>query len=418
MASESQEREQSAGPSGGGWRLRDVFLVAWMMAMLFCGGMLYPSVILPAATPVKGVLNRAGNPVGLDFVLFYAAGSLARDGRAVAAYDDRALSEAESRAAGRKITGLAWPYPPGMLLVVRPIASLPYLQAAMLWTALGVVSVALMVWRVSGQAALLMPLALCPAAAYAAMLGQVGLFAAALAGAGFLLLRSRSGLAGALLGILTLKIQLATLIPFCLLAGRHYRALFAFLAAGAAVQLLGVAYAGPAVIHEFLANANNALGHIAGSRELLIRHPTVFSAAVLAGGLRVALPLQILAGLATIAIVWKVWSRSEDLAARSLAWAAGLSLVVPYFFDYDLAVLVLPLAALAGRSRSNNIGWLQAGVMTLLWALPPAIKPVAAAIGLQLGPLAVAALLAYAVWLAGRPPPAGDVGTDAPRPTA
>jgi hypothetical protein len=406
MASESQEHQANAQPSGGGRRLRDLVLVAWMMAMLFGGAMLYPAVIIPAATPVNGVLNASGKPVGLDFVLFYGAGSLARDGHAIAAYDNRTLSEAESHVAGMKISGLAWPYPPGMLLVARAIASLPYLQAVSLWVALGAVLLALMVWRVSGVAALLLPLALCPAATYAGMLGQVGLFAAALAGAGFLLLRRRPGLAGILLGILALKIQLASLIPFCLLAGRHYRAFFAFLAVGAALQLLGVAYAGPAVIHAFLANATSALGHVAGSTELLMRNPTVFSAVVFAGALRVALPLQILASLATVAVVWGIWSRSEDLAARSLAWAAGLPLAMPYFFDYDLAVFVLPLAVLAGRDRSRDIGWLQAGAMSLLWVLPPMIKPLAADFGVQMGPLA-AALLAYAAWLARRPAPAG-----------
>ena len=414
MASESEEPGESARPSGGGGRLRDVVLVAWMMAMLFAGGMLYPTVILPAVTPVKGVLNAAGKPVGLDFVLFYGAGSLAREGRPIAAYDGRAISEAESRAATMKVSGLAWPYPPGMLLIARAAASLPYLQAARIWVSLGALCLALMVWRASRLALLVLPLALCPAATYAGMLGQVSLFAAALAGAGFLLLPRRPGLAGALLGALTLKIQLAVLIPVCLLAARQYRALFAFLLAGAALQLLGVAYAGPAVIHAFLANANNALGHVAGSTELLLRHPTVFSAVVLAGAPGVSLPLQFLASLATIAVVWDVWRRSDDLAARSLAWAAGLPLVVPYFFDYDLAVFVVPLAALAGRSRSANIGWVQAGAMALLWAMPPMVKPVAAAIGAQLGPVAAAALLAYAAWLARRGAPAGIAAAVAP----
>jgi hypothetical protein len=301
-----------------------------------------------------------------------------------------------------------------MLLIARAAASLPYLQAAMVWVSLGALCLALMVWRATRMVLLVLPLALCPAATYAGMLGQVSLFAAALAGAGLLLLPRRPALAGALLSVLTLKIQLAILIPVCLLAARQYRAFFAFLVGSAALQLLGVAYAGPAVVHAFLANANNALGHVAGSPELLMRHPTVFSAAVLAGALRVALPLQILASLATIAVVWDVWRRSEDFAARSLAWAAGMPLVVPYFFDYDLAVFVLPLAALAGQRRSVNIGWTQAGAMSLLWALPPMVKPVAAAIGVQLGPLAAAALLAYAAWLARRGAPAGIAAVEAP----
>ena len=91
-----------------------------------------------------------------------------------------------------------------------------------------------------------------------------------------------------------------------------------------------------------------------------------------------------------------------------------MPLVVPYFFDYDLAVFVLPLAVLAGRSRTANIGWLQAGAMSLLWALPPIVKPVAAVTGIQLGPLAAAALLAYAAWLARRDAPAGSAAVEAP----
>lgn len=399
MGDDQQDRQASVVPESGARRLQNLALAAWMMLMLFGGGMLYPTVIIPALTPAVGVLNAEARPVGLDFILFYGTGSLAREGFPAAAYDSRALSSAESRAAGTEIKGLRWPYPPGMLLVARAVASLPYLPAYFCWAALGVMALSLMVWRVTGSVLQIIPLLLCPAASYAAMLGQPSLFAAALAGAGFLLLERRPGLAGALLGVITLKIHLALLLPVCLLASREYRALAAFIAMAALIEVLGLAYAGPAAVDAFIGNATHALGYVAATAELLARNPTVFAALTYAGLLRFALGAQLLTSLIVVAVVWGVWQRTKALAPRSLAWAAGVPLAVPYLFDYDLAIFVVPLAAFAALSARQSTGWLQAAAMSLLWAMPPMIKPMAESAGLQFWPVIEAGLLAYAVWL-------------------
>src|SRR5206468_4770979 len=85
---------------------------------------------------------------------------------------------------------------------------------------LALASLAFVLWRLSGSIALALFLPLFPAVSYAAMTSQFPLLAAAIAGAGLLLLRDRPGWAGFLFGLLTLKLQLALLLPFCLWAGR------------------------------------------------------------------------------------------------------------------------------------------------------------------------------------------------------
>jgi hypothetical protein len=230
------------------------------------------------------------------------------------------------------------------------------------------------------------------------MTGQTGLAAAAIAGGGFLMLDTRPRIAGALLALLTLKVQLALLIPFCLLAARRREALACFLLAAALLHLVGIGLAGLDTLAAFLANASKAVGYVAATPALLDRTPTVFALLIQAGLVQgPALAVQTLTTLLALAALCLVWRRSSDLSLRSLAWAAALPLSVPYVFDYDLAVLVLPFAALAGAGLRRSLSWSEGAIMTLLWWAPVLIKPTAEAAGLQLAPLAAALLLGYAV---------------------
>ncbi|HEY2132320.1 MAG TPA: glycosyltransferase family 87 protein [Acetobacteraceae bacterium] len=86
---------------------------------------------------------------------------------------------------------------------------------------------------------------LCPAAAVTATQGQNALLTAALLIGGFRLLPGRPILAGALLGLLTIKPQFWLLAPVALIAARHWRALGAAVAtslllAGASAAVFGL----------------------------------------------------------------------------------------------------------------------------------------------------------------------------------
>jgi glycosyl transferase family 87 len=358
------------------------------------------SVIVPAA----GISSYGIIPWHTDFIPFYAVGTLVRDGRSGEAYDDRVLAGAVTEIVGEPIVGLHWLYPPGMLLVTWPLAYLPPVPAYLVWLGLGLVGVGFVTWRLAPRTAMPLLLPLCPAVTYCAITGQVSLLATALAGGGFLMLHRRPTLAGILFGILTLKIQIALLLPFCLLAGKHYRTLACMLATAVLLQLLGIALAGPESALSFLKASSGDLEYVALHPKLLARIPTVYSLLIgISGNQVLALTVQILVCIGVIGAVSFIWRRTDDIIARSLGWAAGALLAVPYLFDYDLAIFLLPLAAIACHASQRGIGWIDAGVMTLLWSASFVMKYLAMLVGFQLGPFGAAALLAYAAWLAARP---------------
>jgi hypothetical protein len=72
-------------------------------------------------------------------------------------------------------------------------------------------------------------------------------------------------------------------------------------------------------------------------------------------------------------------------------------LATPFVYDYDLAILVTPLAAIAWNGRRHRVGWIDAAVMTLLWLAPFAMRHATGMAGFQ-GPLLAALLPAYAIW--------------------
>ena len=78
-----------------------------------------------------GLVDRNGKPIGTDFSSFYAAGSLALEGKAAYAYDMAAHYIREQRLFGADTPYYGWLYPPNFLLVAAPLALLAYPDA--LW---------------------------------------------------------------------------------------------------------------------------------------------------------------------------------------------------------------------------------------------------------------------------------------------
>ena len=371
-------------------RIRALALRAWIVLLLAM------SLFVPAA----GISSYNVIPWQTDFMPFYAVGTLVRIGEGGAAWHDQVLASAVTAAVGHPIVGLHWLYPPGMLFVTWPLAFLPVVPAYLLWIAVGLISAGFVVWHLAPRTALAFLLPLCPAAVYCCMTGQVSLFATALAGGAFLLLERRPALAGILLGILTLKIQIALLLPVALLAGRHYRALGWMIAAGAAIELGALAVFGFDSALLWLQTATGDLNYVAIRPNLLFRMPTVYSLLVgLTQNKSLALALQTLSCLGAVAIVWLAWRRSRDLIVRSLAWSAAALLAVPYLFDYDLAIFLIPLAAMVARAGREPAGLAAVVVMSLLWSGAFVMKYAAIATGVQLAPIGALALIAYAFWL-------------------
>ncbi len=347
-----------------------------------------------------GGADRQGNPRAQDFIVFWSASQLALSGQAVAAYDGAAIGAVERRAvpaAWRSAN--TWQYPPTFLLLVLPLALLPYLSSYLMFMGstllayLGVVRGTALALGIGAQD-LWLPLLAFPAVFLNLHQGQNGFLTAALGGGGLLLLRTRPAAAGLLFGLLVIKPHLGLLLPLALACGRHWRALGCAALSGAAFTLLSLAVLGNETLYAFLDRLSAVNRVLQGDSLMLVREMTSFYSFARLLGLppaaATAVHWGVAAGVAG-AVGWLWWRRLEP-ALCAAALLVGSLLISPYVFDYDLCWLAPAMTWFAGYALRQ--GWRpgEREVLVLVWLTPVLWLPVYHFFGLQLAPLPLLAL--------------------------
>ena len=344
-----------------------------------------------------GYLNLAGNATGWDFIAFYAAAKLAAGGAAAGVYDVAKLHALEVALLGADSLVLAWTYPPPYLLVVAPLALLPFVPA--LWTWLIATTGALILAVRQAAPHLLTPVLVIifPGVMQNLFAGQNGALSAALIAGGLVSLGNRPALAGFFFGMMIYKPHLALLLPLCLIAGRHFRALIWMVATAAALVLASLAAFG---LEPWLLFFEQMPKHLEYNAQLYLwqRFPTVFIAVLKAtDNFSWALAAQGISTVAAVAACAWVWIRNQGLPARALALAAAIPLATPHALDYDMAILVIPFAFLAWQAWRSGPRPGALFILVLLWIAPLLMWFASLAIGQQIGPAVFIALLVYAL---------------------
>jgi len=361
---------------------RTILLVA---ALAWCGWILAG----------KGLIDPMGRPVGPDFVSFWSASKLALGGEPAAAYDQATHRAVEREAVGgAEIPYYAWFYPPVFLLIILPLALLPYGWSLFAWLAVTGATYAAVMRNFVRIPGALGPILAFPAALLNAMYGQNGFLSVALLGGGMLLLRGRPVLAGVLLGAMIYKPHLALLIPVALLFGAEWLALAT--AAATALLLLAVSFAffHAATFAAFLAQSDTARLALEQGLVSWTKMQSIFAAIRLLGGpIPLAYAAQVLAAAVATALVVVVWRRPADGDARAATLAAATLLVSPFLLDYDLVLLAIPLAWLAREGVEKGFMSWEKLLLALAWASPLLLVPFAEATRLQLAPLVCAGVL-------------------------
>lgn len=357
---------------------------------------------------------RGETPLFTDFTPTYAASIVVRELPAEFVYLQRTMVAAGKEAARRiygditdqqaRVVGFApWMYPPTFILLVIPLAYLPYLLAWAGW--LGITALPyLLTLRKILPGGLGLPFALAaPPAFFNVMYGQTGFLTAGLLGSGLLLLRSRPIWAGVLIGLASVKPHFGVLVPFALLAGRHWRAFGAATLSVLLTIALSVLVLGDDPWFAFI---GTSLFHIEGFSVGAFALPamtTAWSAARLAGmTLDQAWFVQYAVSALMLALVVGVWWRgskhpdSHDLQAAVLCLATPLAL--PLAFLYDLVLIVPAAAWLWADMRRHGAGreeyWVLAGGLAALLA----VKELAKALPFLAAPWILAALLGLALY--------------------
>ncbi|HEX6218710.1 MAG TPA: glycosyltransferase family 87 protein, partial [Sphingomicrobium sp.] len=288
---------------------------------------------------------------------------------------------------------MPFPYPPAFLLLVMPFGLLSFPLGLIAWSLAGYILYLAVARQLTPNGALLA--AAFPPVFATAALGQNGFVMAALFLGGLALLERRPFLAGAVLGCLILKPQLALMLPVAMLAGRHWQVIGGAIFSSIFVMAAGFLIFGPAATAAWLDQlplyATIARDGLVGWHKFV----SIYAAARQAGVPELAaFTIHIAIALLAAVAVWRVWRTAAGWPAKAAILVAATMLASPYLYVYDALILIPAFAFLIGRRAP-------VALVAIAWLLPIAtmIQVASGAWPVNIGPLSALILLAL-VWRA------------------
>jgi hypothetical protein len=334
-------------------------------------------LIVLGGTFLKGdfLLDQEHRPIANDFVNVVAAGRLALDGNAAAAYDWPTHKQAEVRAIGHDFPDYyGWHYPPTFLFVAAALATLPFVAAAIVSLLATLAAYVAAMDGILGRTGIFVALGF-PAALWNMTAGQNGFLTAALIGGTLGLLERQPALAGICLGLLTYKPQFGLLFPLVLIADRCWLTIAVAAAVAGTLAALSwltfgteswIAFAHwlPITGREILGEGHADFGRLQSLFGLVRAY---------GGSEPLAWSVQVVASVAiAVAVVW-LWRSRAPFDLKAAALAAGTLVVTPYVYMYDLVVLAVAVAFLIrfalerGFLASEIFGLAATGALILIF---------------------------------------------------
>jgi arabinofuranan 3-O-arabinosyltransferase len=332
-------------------RLLGVFRPWRLQAYGYTLGAAYVAFFIYIYSTGMWLVNSSGVPVYRDFTNMFVAGLQALQGDAATIYNPAEYLKVQDALVGAGHAVFStWPYPPIYLLILAPLALLPYVAAFLTYelvTLLGFISVIYFILRRPPSIALVLA---SPFTAWNFLFGQSGFLTASLLGASLLALERRPMLAGALIGCLTYKPQFGILLPVALVAANQWRAI---VSAGITVVFLVTASIAAFGVDAWV---GFPLELVAEAGETLFVGPddpwgslqTIYGLIrALHGGAVLAWLLQSVVTFAMALVVWAAWRSPVCYPLKAAALSAAIFVATPRAFAYDLAAIAVPVAFLA-----------------------------------------------------------------------
>ncbi len=339
------------------------------------------------------LIHYADPPLGLDFDAFWAAAHLAATGHPEAAYNNVTI-EATERAATILPPGyLAFYYPPTFLLLLLPLGCLSYSAALAVFLATSCLLIVALLRRILPQNWSWLPILTFPGFLMNALSGQNAMLSASCFAAAALWLETRPMLAGAALGYLACKPQLAVCVPVALFVARRWVSLASCALTAVSLAAASWLILGTAPWRGFLGNAGNARADI---ETIAIKWPkmqSVFGAIRLAGGSNAtAYTAQAVCSALALVLLAATAAKRPGARLEAAAMVAAALLFTPFLYDYDLALLAVPMACLTACALQTTWRSWEKLLLLALFLLPLAARPSGLLLGIIAGPLFVAAL--------------------------
>jgi hypothetical protein len=360
-----------------------------------------------------GLIDRAGNLKGTDFLHFYTLGSLALAHRGSDVYNMRAQAEIAAQrvpaAAGIRYLPL---YPPQVSILFAPFARLPYPLALTLWLALSTLIYGLCcysVWHVclnlrNHEFTVLILAFAFPAFWHLIAWGQTSALALAFFVLAFFALREQHEfLAGLAFGFLIFKPQLGLAVAVVFLITLRWKIIAGALLSAAAELMLAWLYYGPAPLREW----SHVLLHIPSVLPLL--EPKPYQTHCLRTFWSMLLPwhdasfaLYVISALIVAGFTVACWRRPLPLSLQYSALLLSTVLLAPHLTVYDLVILAPAFLLLSDWLVTQNaINTKGLKILLYLAFALPLLGPFARWTHFQFSVPVMAALL-YGIWTTGR----------------
>jgi hypothetical protein len=360
-----------------------------------------------------GLIDRAGNLKGTDFLHFYTLGSLVLAHRGSDLYNMRAQAEIAAQrvpaAAGIRYLPL---YPPQVSILFAPFARLSYPLALTTWLALSALIYGLccyFVWRACpdlrnyGFTVLVLAFAF-PAFWHLIAWGQTSALALAFFVLAFFALRKqREFLAGLAFGCLVFKPQLGLAVAIVFLITFRWKIIAGALLSAVTEFVVAWLYYGPAPLWEWF----HTLLNIPSVLPLLEPKPyqthclrTFWTMLVPAPS--VSFALYVITAVVVAGFTIACWRSRMPLSLQYSALLLSTVLLAPHLTVYDLVILAPAFLLVADwliAELGNAAPHLK--VLLLLAFTLPLLGPLARWTHFQLSVPVMAALL-YVIWATGR----------------
>ncbi|MGH7925704.1 MAG: glycosyltransferase family 87 protein [Candidatus Binatus sp.] len=345
----------------------------------------------------NGLVDPAGHPIGADFIDPWSASWLTHHGSPSAVYDVARLWAVERMAVAYPAVGFAgFHYPPTYLLIVAPLALLPYAWSLLAWTVATFAAYLAVMWTLEPELDSLWLAIAFPGALVNLTNGQNGFLTLALLGAALLTLERRPLLAGVMFGLMSYKPQYGVLVPIFLLATGRWRTIASASVTVGLLAAVSFAIFGAQTWQAFFSS-------IAFTRHVVLEQggsgfeklQSAFAAARL-WGFSVATAYTVQAAvslLAAVVVIW-IWRRTANFELHAAALATAILLMTPYMMDYDLVILALPIAWIALDGRSSGFLPWEKSLLAFIWLLPLFARSLAGHAMIPIAPLAMLLLLA------------------------
>lgn len=355
-------------------------------------------------TVTPGLVDRAGQLKGADFLQFYVLGHLASDRAEDVLYDEVAYALETNRLVPETVETFPPVYPPQVSVFFAPLSKLSYGWAVLVWslisTALYGVS-CFLVWRRCGALALFGGVIGWLAVGSPAFFSLVGhgqttsVVVALLVGMFLALQADRPVLAGVLLGLLAYKPQVGIAAGLTLLVSREWRIVMGAALGVAASVAVGWLYWGTPTMLGYLGVLSNP-GQLTMIVEQKLYHSHSLRTlwALLIPWRPLAMALFGLTAVWVLHHTVRAWQSPAPLERRFAVVLIATVLVSPHVFVYDLVILAPALIILANWSLSHPEHPMSPSMKILLVAawLAPAVGFLADVTQLQLSVLVFVAL--------------------------